>query len=122
MKKSNPNNYIKNNNSINKENISSETNDLLAKEIFGLFSKRKFKSVCDKIKSNPELINIIINDEKTLLQYAVQTNNKKLVKKLFDIDGKSILQTNLNNLMLPHFALENGLTDMFFYLIDRIIE
>ena len=91
-------------------------------KIYNLFSNNKFKTLYNTLKKEPKLLNNIINDNKTVIHYAVQTNNKKLVKKLLDLDSNLLLIKDSSNYYLPHYSLTVGLKDIFFYLTDKVID
>ena len=88
--------------------------------MYNLFSNRKYKTLYKLYESNPKLLSEIINDDKTIIQYAIQINNKKLVKKLIKLDKQLLINKSKNGYYLPYYALLNGLDDMFFYLIDIV--
>jgi hypothetical protein len=101
------------------------TNNHLTKpnnDLYNLFSNRKYKTLYERCTSNPKLLNEIINDDKTIVQYAIQINNKKLVKKLIKLDKQLLVSKSRDGYYLPYYALINGLNDMFFYLIDTTIK
>lgn len=91
-------------------------------KIYNLFSNNKFKTLYNTLKKEPKLLNNIINDNKTVIHYAVQTNNIKLVKKLLDLDSNLLLIKDSSNYYLPHYSLTIGLKDIFFYLTDKLID
>ena len=91
-------------------------------DIYELFLNHKYKSLYNIIKEKPNLLEQILNDDFTIVQYSVQTNNKKLFKKLIDLDQKQLFQKTNNNLYLPHIALYAGINDLFFDLIDKFIK
>ena len=91
-------------------------------KIYNLFSNNKFKTLYNTLKKEPKLLNEIINDNKTVIHYAVQTNNKKLVKKLLELDNSLLLIKDSSNYYLPHYSLTVGLKDIFFYLTDKIVD
>jgi hypothetical protein len=90
--------------------------------IYELFLNHKYKSLYNIIKDKPSLLEQILNDDFTIVQYSVQTNNKKLFKKLIELDNKQLLQKTNNNLYLPHIALYAGINDLFFDLINKFIK
>ena len=63
--------------SKNKNKNYTKVNSLESDDIYKLFVDSKFKTLYAKIKETPELINNIINDNKTIIHYSIQTNNLK---------------------------------------------
>lgn len=92
------------------------------KNIYDLFLNHKYKTLFDSIKNKPDLLNVIINDNKTIIEYAIQSNNLKLLKKLINLNPEVLFNKNINNLNLVHIAIEYGLNNIIFYLIDKFIE
>lgn len=92
-----------------------------AKQVYDLFINKKFKSLVHLIKTDLSLLYKHIHDNKTIVQFIVQTNNIKLFKKLLDIDQNIILQINYDNHLLPHYAINAGFIDLFFYLVDLLV-
>lgn len=92
------------------------------KNIYKLFTSHKYKSLYNIIKKDPSLIKHPINDEKTILHYAVITNNIKLINKLVSINKEQLLYKSPSNAYIPQIALEAGHDNLFFELIDIFIE
>lgn len=126
-------NSSKSDNSINADKLIEsdnliDINESIDIKMYNLFINHKFKTLYQMIKSNIELLKMPINDGKTLMYYAILTNNNKLLKKLMKIDLKQLFETFNHNLFnddislcLPYLALINGFYPMFFYLIDELI-
>ena len=88
---------------------------------YSLFSNNKFDELIQFITSHIYVLNEIINDNRKLVQYAVQINNKHLFDSIINID-KSQLLCQSPNYTLPHIALVSGHFDLMFYIIDLIIK
>jgi hypothetical protein len=91
-------------------------------DIYSLFVNNKFKALREKIEITPKLLRNTINDNKTVIQYTVQTNNFKLLKQLVNIDKSVLLNKLPDNEYITTIALEAGFDKIFFYLVDKIIE
>jgi hypothetical protein len=95
---------------------------MVSKEsIYQLFINKQFKKLYDKIKNNPKILNLNINDNKTILHYLIQTNNIDILNQILELDDKNIL-TPKNNKPLPSIALKYSLYDLFFDLVDKYIK
>ena len=94
---------------------------VLKESIYQLFINKQFKKLYDKIKNNPKILNLDINDNKTILHYLIQTNNTDTLNKILELDDKHIL-TPKNNKQLPIIALKYSLYDLFFDLVDKYIK
>ena len=68
---------------------SDQTNSI---ELNNLFIKRKFKTLYGKIEENPKLLHNVLNDNKTIIHYSIQTNNFKLLKKLINLDNDILIK------------------------------
>ena len=91
------------------------------KSIYQLFVDKQFKKLYDKIKNDPKILNLDINDNKTILHYLIQTNNIDTLNKILELDDKNIL-TSKDNKPLPNIALKYSLYDLFFDLVDKYIK
>ena len=91
-------------------------------DIYSLFVNNKFKALREKIEITPKLLRNTINNNKTVIQYTVQTNNFKLLKQLVNIDKSVLLNKLPDNEYITTIALEAGFDKIFFYLVDKIIE
>lgn len=91
------------------------------KSIYQLFVDKQFKKLYDKIKNDPKILNLDINDNKTILHYLIQTNNIETLNKILELDDKNIL-TSKDNKPLPNIALKYSLYDLFFDLVDKYIK
>lgn len=96
--------------------------NMVSKEsIYQLFINKQFKKLYDKIKNNPKILNLDINDNKTILHYLIQTNNIETLNQILDLDKKNILTSN-DKKPLPSIALKYSLYDLFFDLVDKYIK
>ncbi len=82
--------------------------------IYKLLSNRKYKTLYKIIESNPKLITKPLKNNKSLINYVIQINNRKLLDKLL-----KLMQYD-DKLSLPPIALKEDLYDLFFYLLEKI--
>jgi hypothetical protein len=107
-------------------NPSEKTNNTVrlqkSNNIYDLFSRNQYKTLLNLVREKSDLLDLEINDGKTLIHYATITNNKKLINKLIEINPKQLLYSTRENIYLPHIALKIGHFNLFFYLIDKFVE
>ena len=96
-------------------------NSIETDDIYKLFVDNKFKTLYGKLKSTPELLTNIINDNKTIVHYSIQTNNLKLLKKMIKLDDTILTKKLSDDTYIPNIALDSGFEKTFFYLIDEFI-
>ena len=99
-----------------------QTNNIESIDVYKLFINNKFKTLYEHIEAKPLLLNNIINDNKTIIHYSIQTNNFKLLKKLISLDSNVILKKTSSNEYLQDIALDSGFDNIFFYLVDQYIQ
>jgi len=91
-------------------------------KVYNLFKNHKYKTMIEIIKKDPDILNHQINDNKTLIHYAVLTDNKKLIKNIFNIDINQLHHVTQKGISLPQLALDMEYYETFFYLLDKFIE
>ena len=101
--------------------LDNKNNNFNMNRLYDLFLNHKFKTLFSILEDKPDLISNTINDDKTILEYSIQTNNKKLLKNLQKLNPNILFEKNKQSEYMPHVALNMGLNNMFFYLVDEFI-
>jgi hypothetical protein len=94
----------------------------MTNKIYNYFLESKYKKLYKKFKNNPKLLETNIYDNKNIIYFIILSNNINFLDKLILLDNKIILTIDKNNNIYPYYAIWNSLYDVFFYLIDKIIE
>ena len=94
------------------------------KNLFDLYINHKYKKLYDFYKNHVNMLNDYIYNNINIIEYVIRSNNYKLFKKLIKLD-ENILYTfkNINEKNIIQVVLsESESNEIFFYLIDKLIE
>ena len=94
----------------------------MSNKIYKYFLDHKYNKLYKILTKNPKLLESYIYDNKNIVYFIILSNNINLLDKLIKLDKNIIITIDKNNNIYPYYAIWNSLYDMFYYLIDNIIE
>ena len=94
----------------------------MTNKIYNYYLENKYNKLYKKFKKNPKLIETEIYDNKNIIYFIILSNNIKFLDRLVQLNKNILLTVDKNNLIYPFYAILNSLYDIFFYIIDKIIE